>query len=118
MASIGASGLRPIDLDDGVGLLRSGIFGAMLRLDILQSELDLLIADALRTAAVLSTSQHREDMVETLGSRGQAVDLEGRRGCPSFGGLRCYVHGQQQSLQALDIVWSSWIDSDIYWQNR
>ena len=47
VAAIGAADLNPLGFDNSVGVLRTGVFGAMLRLDVLQSQLDLFVADAL-----------------------------------------------------------------------
>ena len=96
----------PSVLTIAVGLLRCGVLGAMLRLDILEGQLDLVVADPLRATAELRAAQHRDDVIEALGSRGQAVDLGGETAaCARLAvGLRCLRAGEKQSLQALDIV--------------
>ena len=47
----------------------------MAGLDVLQSQLDLVVADLLRRAAELGAAQNRDDVVEPLVLRGEPVDL-------------------------------------------
>ena len=60
MATIGATSFRALGLDDGVGRLGSGIFGAVLRLDIFEGKLDLLVVDALARQSGLELVEQRQ----------------------------------------------------------
>jgi hypothetical protein len=80
VASVGAAGSRPFNPDDVAGLLSASVLGAMLRLDVLEGQLDLALADPLRATAELRAAQHRDDMIEALGTRGQSLDLGDQRG--------------------------------------
>jgi hypothetical protein len=75
VAAIDTTDLRAPDSDDGVGLLRSGVLGAMLRLDILEGQLDLILADTLRAPTKLRTPQNRDDVIEALIPCRQPIDL-------------------------------------------
>jgi hypothetical protein len=80
VASVGAAGFRRLGPDDVANLLSSGVLGAMLRLDVLEGQLDLVLANPLRATAELRAAQNRDDMIEALGTRGQSFDLGGQRG--------------------------------------
>lgn len=78
LSAIGAPPLDAFAPDDVVGLLGFGVVGAVRRLDVLQREVELIIADALRRAAELRAAQHRDDVIEPLVLRGETVDLAGQ----------------------------------------
>lgn len=104
VTSVGATGFPRFSSDDVTGLLSCGILGAMLRLDVFEGQLDLVLADPLRTTTELRAAQHRDDMIEALGTRGQSLDFGGQRAGLGLGGLRRRKRGEQQGLQALTIA--------------
>ena len=73
MTAIGTVSFAGVGLDNGVGVLDGRIFGAVLRLDIFEHQLDLVVTDALRAATELGAAKNRDDMIEAFGTRGQAA---------------------------------------------
>jgi len=67
--SIGAASFRRFGPGDVVALLCCSVLDAMLRLDVLEGQLDLVFADPLGTTAELGAALDRDDVIEALGTR-------------------------------------------------
>ena len=89
-STIGAAALRTVVLDDLVVLFGRRVLGAKRGLNVLERQRHLVVGDAFGRPPELGTPQDGDDVIEPF--------VPGRE--PGIIGL----HGQQQRLQALDVV--------------